>query len=88
MFALQLFASVLLPFVAAAGIAYFLDPPATRLPRAGMPRGAAALLLVVALVAAGAAVRAAAVSAAPGADRHPDRPLAGYIGALRRSPAR
>jgi predicted PurR-regulated permease PerM len=51
--ALQLFASVLLPFVAAAGIAYFLDPPATKLTRAGMPRGAAALLLVVALIAAG-----------------------------------
>jgi predicted PurR-regulated permease PerM len=50
---LQLFASVLLPFVAAAGIAYFLDPPATRLTRAGMPRGAAALLLIVTLIAAG-----------------------------------
>ncbi len=50
---LQLFASVLLPFVAAAGIAYFLDPPATRLARAGIPRGAAALLLIVALIAAG-----------------------------------
>ena len=32
--ALQLFASVLLPFVAAAGIAYVLDPPTTRLTRA------------------------------------------------------
>ena len=51
--ALQLFASVLLPFVAAAGIAYFLDPPATRLARAGIPRGAAALLLIIALIAAG-----------------------------------
>ena len=40
--ALQLFASVLLPFVAAAGIAYFLDPPATRLARLGVPRGLAA----------------------------------------------
>ena len=50
--ALHLFASILLPFVAAAGIAYFLDPPATRLTRAGMPRGMAALLMVVALVAA------------------------------------
>jgi predicted PurR-regulated permease PerM len=50
---LQLFASVLLPFVAAAGIAYFLDPPATRLARAGIPRGAAALLLIIALIAAG-----------------------------------
>jgi predicted PurR-regulated permease PerM len=51
--ALQLFASVLLPFVAAAGIAYFLDPAATRLTRAGMGRGAAALLLIVALLAGG-----------------------------------
>ena len=51
--ALQLFASVLLPFVAAVGIAYFLDPPATRLARAGIPRGAAALLLIIALLAAG-----------------------------------
>ncbi len=51
--ALQLFASVLLPFVAAAGIAYFLDPPATRLTRAGLPRGAAALLLIVTLITAG-----------------------------------
>ena len=51
--ALHLFASILLPFVMAAGIAYFLDPPTTRLTRAGMPRGAAALLMVVALVAAG-----------------------------------
>ena len=51
--ALHLFASILLPFVMAAGIAYFLDPPTTRLTRAGMPRGLAALLLVVALVAAG-----------------------------------
>ncbi len=48
---LNLFASILLPFVAAAGIAYFLDPPTTRLARAGMPRGAAALLMIVALVA-------------------------------------
>ncbi len=51
-FALYLFASILLPFVAAAGIAYFLDPPTTRLTRAGVPRGLAALLMVVALVAA------------------------------------
>ena len=52
-FALQLFASILLPFVAAAGIAYFLDPLASRLHRAGMGRSVAALLLVVGLVAAG-----------------------------------
>jgi len=49
---LQLFESVLLPFVAAACIAYFLDPPAASLSRAGIPRGAAALLLIVALIAA------------------------------------
>ncbi len=48
---LTLFASILLPFVVAAGIAYFLDPPTTRLARAGLPRGAAALVMIVALVA-------------------------------------
>jgi predicted PurR-regulated permease PerM len=51
--ALQLFASILLPFVAAAGIAYFLDPPATKLARNGIPRGLASLLLIIALIAAG-----------------------------------
>ena len=42
--ALQLFASVLAPFVAAAGIAYVLDPPTTRLTRLGVAarRGGAA----------------------------------------------
>jgi predicted PurR-regulated permease PerM len=50
--ALQLFASVLLPFVAAAVIAYVLDPPTTRLTHLGLPRGAAALLMVLALLAA------------------------------------
>lgn len=49
---LRLFASVLLPFVAAAGIAYFLHPPTTRLVRLGVPRPLAALLMMVALVAA------------------------------------
>ncbi|MBC7802194.1 MAG: AI-2E family transporter [Gemmatimonadaceae bacterium] len=52
-FALHLFASILLPFVVAAGIAYFLDPPTTRLTRAGMPRGLAAFLMIFALVMAG-----------------------------------
>lgn len=47
---LQLFASVLLPFVAAAGIAYFLDPPASRLTRLGLPRTVAAILMVLALL--------------------------------------
>ena len=47
---LQLFESILLPFVAAAGIAYVLDPFCRRLARLRVPRGAAALLLVMALV--------------------------------------
>ncbi len=51
--ALQLFASILLPFVAAAGIAYFLDPPASRLTRAGAPRSISALLMIVGLIGAG-----------------------------------
>ena len=51
--ALYFFASILLPFVAAAGIAYFLDPPATRLTRMGVPRGMAAVLMILALLTAG-----------------------------------
>jgi len=51
--ALQLFASILLPFVAAGGLAYILDPPATRLTRLGMPRFLAALSLVLAMIAGG-----------------------------------
>src|SRR3954470_15075273 len=39
--ALELFASVLTPFVAAAVVAYALDPPATQLTRLGLRRGAA-----------------------------------------------
>ncbi len=50
--ALQLFASVLLPFVAAAGVAYFLDPLASRLERAGVRRALAAGLLLFTLLAA------------------------------------
>jgi predicted PurR-regulated permease PerM len=50
---LQLFASILLPFVAAAGIAYVLDPFCSRMTRARLPRGVAALLLVIGLIAAG-----------------------------------
>jgi predicted PurR-regulated permease PerM len=46
-----LFASVLAPFVAAAGIAYVLDPPTTRLTRLGVGRGMAALLMILALLA-------------------------------------
>jgi predicted PurR-regulated permease PerM len=40
--ALELFASVLAPFVAAAVLAYALDPPTTLLVRLGLSRGAAA----------------------------------------------
>jgi predicted PurR-regulated permease PerM len=47
---LQLFASILLPFVAASGIAYVLDPFCTRLARARVPRGLASLLLIVGLI--------------------------------------
>ena len=50
---LQLFSSVLMPFVAAAGIAYVLDPFCTRMARARVPRGLAALLLVIGLVTIG-----------------------------------
>ena len=49
---LYLFSSILLPFVAAACIAYFLDPPTTRLTRIGMPRAAAAGIMIVGLIAA------------------------------------
>lgn len=49
--ALQLFASVLTPFVAAAVLAYALDPPTTRLTRLGLPRGGAAAVMVIAVVA-------------------------------------
>lgn len=50
--ALQLFASVLLPFVAAAVIAYILDPPTKHLTHLGLPRAAAALLMLLTLIAA------------------------------------
>jgi predicted PurR-regulated permease PerM len=50
--ALQLFASVLLPFVAAAGIAYVLDPPTRRLTRFGMPRSLAATVMSLAMIVA------------------------------------
>jgi len=49
---LHLFASVLAPFVAAAVIAYALDPPTTYLTHLGMPRGLAALLMILALLLA------------------------------------
>jgi len=50
--ALWLFSPILTPFVLAAVIAYFLDPPATRLAWIGVPRGVASLLLVLALALA------------------------------------
>ncbi len=52
LFCFWVFSPILTPFVLAASIAYFLDPPATRLERLGMPRTLAALLLVVALALA------------------------------------
>ncbi len=48
---LQLFGSVLTPFVGAAVLAYALDPPATRLTRLGLSRGAAAGLTMLTLLA-------------------------------------
>ena len=51
LFALHLFSSILLPFVLAALVAYLLDPIAGRLEAIGVPRGLAAILLVVALLA-------------------------------------
>lgn len=50
---LTLFSSILLPFVAAAGIAYFLDPVAYQLTRLGVPRPLAAVILIFALIAFG-----------------------------------
>jgi len=50
--ALQLFASVLAPFVAAAVLAYALDPPTSQLTRLGLPRGVAALLMILAMITA------------------------------------
>ena len=49
---LQLFASILPPFVAAAGVAYVLDPFCTRLTRLRVPRGLAGLILVLGLILA------------------------------------
>ena len=47
---LQLFASVLAPFVAAAVLAYALDPPTTHLTRMGVPRSLAALMMILSLL--------------------------------------
>jgi len=50
--ALWLFSAILTPFVLAACLAYFLDPPTSRLTRLGLPRGLAAFVLVLLLLAA------------------------------------
>jgi predicted PurR-regulated permease PerM len=49
-YVVSLFASILLPFVAAAGIAYVLDPLCSRVTRARIPRGLASLFLVVGMI--------------------------------------
>jgi predicted PurR-regulated permease PerM len=46
----RLFSSVLLPFVMAAGLAYFLDPAVSKLERLGLRRSGGALLLLAAFV--------------------------------------
>lgn len=49
---LGLFASVLVPFVTAAVLAYVLHPTAARLARIGLPRGLAAFLLILTVLTA------------------------------------
>lgn len=51
---LRLFASILLPFVAAAGIAYFLDPAVSALTRLGLPRSLGTAIMLLAMIAGGA----------------------------------
>ncbi len=51
MFSVWLFSAILTPFVLAAVVAYFLDPPTTRLGRLGVPRGFASFLLLLVLTA-------------------------------------
>ena len=48
---LHLFSPILLPFVAAAGIAYFLDPAVSALARLGLPRSLGTALMLLALIA-------------------------------------
>jgi predicted PurR-regulated permease PerM len=48
---LWLFSAILTPFVLAGCIAYFLDPPTSRLARIGVPRAGAAFLLILTLTA-------------------------------------
>ncbi len=45
---LRLFSSILMPFVTAAGVAYFLDPAVTRLERLGVRRALGAFLMLIA----------------------------------------
>ncbi len=47
---LRLFSSVLMPFVVAAGVAYFLDPAVSRLDRLGLRRSAGAFLMLAAVL--------------------------------------
>ena len=47
---LWVFSSILLPFIAGLVLAYFLDPVADALERLGLPRLAAALVIVVASI--------------------------------------
>lgn len=49
-FFMQLFSSVLLPFVAASGIAYALDPFCTRMEKARVPRSLASLILIIGVI--------------------------------------
>jgi predicted PurR-regulated permease PerM len=49
---LQLFASVLMPFVAAIGIAYVFDPLTGRLCHLGLPRGLATSVMILGMLAA------------------------------------
>jgi predicted PurR-regulated permease PerM len=48
---LRLFSAILLPFVAAAGIAYFLDPAVSALHRLGLPRSLGAIIMLLAMIA-------------------------------------
>lgn len=44
----RLFSSILMPFVVAAGLAYFMDPMVARIQRIGIPRSIGALFLLLA----------------------------------------
>jgi len=46
----RLFSSVLMPFVVAAGVAYFLDPAVSRLAKIGVRRSIGAFIMLVALL--------------------------------------